>query len=74
MEKLTKEELDNVRGLVTEFNKLKIELADAVLAQRSVTDRIDSVKAKYAEQEKIFIEKYGENAVINVETGDVKKN
>jgi hypothetical protein len=73
MNKLTKEELDNVQGLVTQFNKLKIELADAVLAQTSITKNIEAVKSKYAEQEKTFIEKYGENAVINVETGEVKK-
>jgi len=74
MDKLTKEELDNVQRLVTGFNKLKIELGDAVLAQNSIIKRIDEIKAEYAEQEKAFIKKYGENAVINVETGEVKKN
>lgn len=72
MKNLTKEELSNVQRLVTQFNKLKIELADAVLAQGSISKKIDSVKAEYAEQEKTFIEKYGEDAVINVETGEVK--
>ena len=41
MDKLTKEELDNVQRLVTGFNKLKIELGDAVLAQNSIIKRID---------------------------------
>ena len=74
MDKLTKEELEIVQRLVTEFNKLKIQLGDAVLAQNSIINQIDAVKVQYAEQEKTFIEKYGEDAVINVETGEVKKN
>ena len=59
--KLTKKELETIQGLVNEFNQTKIKLGDTVL------------KVTYAEQEQGLIKKYGGDAVINIETGEVSE-
>lgn len=73
MKKLTNEELERIQGLVTSFNKLKISLGDTVIQQNKLMSEIDEMKIEYAKEEKKLIKKYGEDAVINVQTGEIKK-
>jgi hypothetical protein len=73
MKKLTNEELERIQGLVTSFNKLKISLGDTVIQQNKLMSEIDEMKIEYTKEEKKLIKKYGEDAVINVQTGEIKK-
>lgn len=69
--RLTSEELSNIQNLNAEFTRAKIALGDIELEKQAVLAKIDMIKATFAENEKVLIEKYGENAVINIQTGEV---
>lgn len=68
---LTQEELSKINTLNAEFNKAKMAIADAELQKWNLIRVVDQIKAEFAIHEKSLIEKYGENAVINIQTGEV---
>jgi hypothetical protein len=69
--KLTEQELKQVQSMLNAFNQLKMQLGDVVLQQRVIIENIDKVKADYSVVEKELTEKYGDEAVINPQTGEV---
>jgi len=71
MKELSKEELELLQGLVTEYNNVKIRIADTFIAQDALLKEIELMKATYIKEEKKLLEKYGDDAVINVQTGKV---
>jgi len=71
MKELSKEELELLQGLVTDYNNVKIRIADTFIAQDALLKEIESMKAAYIKEEKKLLEKYGDDAVINVQTGKV---
>ena len=73
MENLTKEELNKVQSFLTEFNTLKMKIGDTVLAQQSLTEQVKMLKDEYSAYETELMEKYGEDAIINVQTGEIGK-
>lgn len=73
LKKLTEEELTTLQGLQAEFNTLKMSLGDTILQQNQIIEQVADVKKKFADQEISLMEKYGKNATINLETGEVKE-
>ena len=73
MQNLTTEELERIQGLVTSFNKLKISLGDTVIQQNKLLSEVSDMKIEYAKEEEKLVKKYGEDAVINIQTGEIKK-
>jgi len=71
MKQLSKEELELLQGLVTEYNNVKIRIADTFIAQDALLKEIEAMKAAYIKEEKKLLEKYGDDSVINVQTGKV---
>ena len=71
MDKLTKEELANIQGLVSEFNQVKMQLGDTVISQTNILKKVDELRVSYAEAEQELVKVYGKDAVINIETGEV---
>lgn len=71
MKKLTEEELTLLQGLQAEFNTLKMNLGDTILQQNQLMEQVAEVKGKFQKEEITLMEKYGKNATINLETGDV---
>jgi len=71
MRKLTEEELTLLQELQAEFNTLKMSLGDTILQQNQLMDKVAEVKEKFQKEEITLMEKYGKNATINLETGDV---
>jgi hypothetical protein len=71
MNRLTDQELATVRGLVQEFNGLKMQLADAYMHQQTVAKRIEEVRISYAQMEQALIETYGNDCSINIDTGEI---
>lgn len=71
MKKLTTEELKNVQSFVGEFNTLKMKIGDATIAQCTLVGQVDLLKEEYNAYELTLMEKYGKDAVINVQTGDI---
>ena len=72
MKELSKEELELLQGLVTDYNNVKIRIADTFIAQDALLKEIEAMKAAYIKEEKKLLEKYGDDALINVQTGEVK--
>lgn len=68
---LTTEELKQLQDLQADFTKSKITLGDLELEKQNVIKHIESLKMVFAENEKVLIQKYGANAVINIKTGEV---
>jgi len=71
--KLTKDELTSVQSMLNAFNQLKMQLGDAELQKKSIIDKIDELKTDYAKVEKNLADKYGSDAQIDVQTGEIKK-
>ncbi|MDA8940711.1 hypothetical protein N9H34_01110 [bacterium] len=70
--KLSKEQLELLQGLQKQFNDSKFEIADLEIKKHDLISGIAEIKAKFAEQEKSLMVEFGENAVINLQTGEVK--
>jgi len=71
--KLTEEELKRIQNLNQEFTKTKLDIADNVLRMFEGINSIDSLRKAFAVDEKALAEKYGKDAVIDIATGEVKK-
>ena len=69
---LSKEQLELLQGLQKQFNDSKFETADLEIKKADLITSIAGIKAKFAEQEKSLMEEFGSNAVINLQTGEVK--
>ena len=73
MTKLRTEELDELQNLNTEFTKLKISLGDLEIQKSQIISEIAAIKIKFGQNEKKLIEKYGQDSVINIQTGEVQQ-
>ena len=73
MTKLSTEELDELQNLNTEFTKLKISLGDLEIQKSQIISEIAAIKIKFGQNEKKLIEKYGQDSVINIQTGEVQQ-
>lgn len=71
MAKLSKGELEKIHKLMSDFNQLKIQLGDTMITQHNLLLKVDELKVQYAEEERLLIDKYGSDAVINIQTGEV---
>ena len=72
MGQLTKEELDILQDCITKYNNVKIRIADTFIAQDTLLKEIESLKAAYMVEETKLMKKYGDDTVINVQTGEIK--
>ena len=72
MKQLTEEELEVLQGCVTKYNNIKIKIADTLILQDSLLKEIDLVKSVYMAEEHKLIQKYGDDTIINVKTGEIK--
>lgn len=73
MKNLTTEELEFIKSGTQEFTKIKISLGDIELQKQNLIKQADVIMEAFKNNEKVLIAKYGENAVINMQTGEVKQ-
>lgn len=73
MQVLTEQELKSIQEMNAEFNKAKISLGDNELQKQNILKHIETIREKFAINERELILKYGEDAIINVQTGEVTK-
>ena len=71
VKKIKDEELKQLQSLQSDFTMLKNQLADAELAKYQVLTNIDKVKDSFIQLELTLIEKYGKDASINIQTGEI---
>ena len=70
---LTAEELDFIKTGSAEYTKIKISLGELELQKQGLIAQAEKIREAFSNNEKILIQKYGENAVINMQTGEVKQ-
>ena len=70
---VTQEELKKIQDLNAEFGKLKSSIGDIELQKQSLFKTIDFIREEFSAHEKMLIEKYGADSVINIQIGEVTK-
>jgi hypothetical protein len=71
--KLEKQELETLQELNNEFTRQKLTLGELEVQRALVIDEVKRIKATFLVEEKKLIDKYGEDSVINLNTGEVQK-
>ncbi len=69
--KLTAEELDFIKNGSTEYNKIKLGLGELELQKQGLISQAEKIREAFSNNEQFLIQKYGENSVINMQTGEV---
>ena len=68
---VSQEELTTIQELNAEFNKAKMAIGDVELQKLNIIRHIEELKAKFSAHERLLVDKYGADAVINIQTGEV---
>ena len=71
MTHLTEQELSSLTELNTNFAKAKMGLGDLEIQKSMLLNDIAGMKREFEAQEKALIEKYGNDAIINLKTGEI---
>ena len=71
MKKVTHAELEKLQTLNTEFSKTRLSIGDLELSKMDLVKKIEVIKTQFTEIEKKLIKKYGEDSVINMQTGEL---
>ena len=70
---ITQDELTLIQTMNSDFAKAKMGLGDIELQKQGLLKHIDELKTVFGTHEKMLIEKYGADSVINMQTGEVTK-
>jgi hypothetical protein len=68
-----KEELDKIQSMNSDFAKAKMALGELELNKQGILNQVNAMKMEFSEYEKMLISKYGQDSVINLQTGEVTK-
>jgi hypothetical protein len=68
---LQKEELEAIQQMNAEFNRLRLNISDLEMQKHSVLMMLDSLREKFSNHERLLIDRYGADAVINMQTGEI---
>jgi len=66
-----KEDLDKIQAMNNEFAKAKMALGELELTKQGILGQINAMRQEFSEYERILISKYGQDSVINLQTGEV---
>jgi hypothetical protein len=67
------EELDKIQAMNADFAKAKIALGELELNKQGILNQINAMRQDFYDYEKMLITKYGQDSVINLQTGEVTK-
>ena len=71
--KLNEEQLATLQGLQEEFNKAKTEIADCEIKKASLIVSLSEIQKRFGEEEMGLMKEFGENVIINLQTGEIKE-
>jgi hypothetical protein len=71
MANLTAEELEFIKTGSAEYTKIKINLGELELQKQGLLFQAEKIREAFSNNEKGLIKKYGADAVINMQTGEV---
>jgi len=69
--KLTEQELEFIKTGTLEYNKIKMSIGEYELQKQNLVLQAEKIREAFSNNEKILIEKYGTDSVINIQTGEV---
>jgi len=69
--KLTEQELEFIKTGTLEYNKIKMSIGEYELQKQNLVLQAEKIREAFSNNEKILIEKYGNDSVINMQTGEV---
>lgn len=69
--KLTEQELEFIKTGTLEYNKIKMNIGEYELQKQNLVLQAEKIREAFSNNEKILIEKYGNDSVINMQTGEV---
>lgn len=70
---LSQEELGKIQEMNNEFTKAKLAIGDLEMQKHNILKAIEVLRADFSKHEIDLIAKYGQDSVINVQTGEVTK-
>jgi predicted nucleic acid-binding Zn-ribbon protein len=70
---LLKEELELLQSMSRDYTNAKNALGDLELKKHDILNDIDAIRKVSAENEKKLMSKYGNDAIINMQTGAITK-
>jgi hypothetical protein len=70
---LKTEELETLHKMQADFQKAKLALGDMEMEKHELLKRIDFLRVEFRKQEESLIAIYGDDSVINMQTGEVTK-
>jgi hypothetical protein len=73
MKKVKKVELEKLQQLNSDFVNLKTQLGDLEIQKSLVLTQVQNIRVEFAKLEQELLENYGENSVINLQTGEVSE-
>ena len=73
MKKVKKEQLEKLQQLNSDFVKAKTQLGDLEIQKSMIISSVQEIRSQFAELEQSLMKKYGENSVINLQTGEIKE-
>ena len=71
--KVSEKDLETIRGLQNELTNIKEKLVNVELQKHDILKKFDVLKEHFAKYEEELVKKYGANAVINLQTGEVSE-
>lgn len=73
MKKVEEKELEKLQQLNSDFVKAKTQLGDLEIQKSVIISSVQEIRSQFAELEQSLMSKYGENSVINLQTGEIKE-
>jgi len=67
------EELDKIQAMNGEFAKAKMALGELELNKQGILSQINAMRQEFSDYERMLIGKYGQDSIINLQTGEVTK-
>tara|TARA_R110002012_G_scaffold233815_2_gene407211 strand:- start:42628 stop:42876 length:249 start_codon:yes stop_codon:yes gene_type:complete len=71
--KLTEQELKDLQEAKLSLDKYKLAIGDLELQKKSLYEQVSTLQSDFRSLEDKLIKKYGQDSVINMNTGTVKQ-
>jgi hypothetical protein len=68
---LSKEDLQTTQGLNNEYRKLESAIGSLEIEKHGLMQGVESLRAALSSHEQMLKEKYGDNIMINMATGEI---
>ena len=73
MAKLSEGQLKELQGLNKKNQELRLQLGELEVQKAMIIPKIETLRLEFVELEAKLIKEYGENSVININTGEVSE-